>query len=130
MPPAMLADVVLVVHFAYAAFVVLGFLAIVAAPLTRWGWARNRAFRWVHLLAMAFVGLEALIGMACPLTVWEYALRSQAGRADDETPFIARLAAQLLYYRLPSWVFTASYLALTLLALLLWHWVPPRPRGG
>jgi len=126
--PRLLADIVLLLHLAYAAFVVLGFLAILAAPLTRWGWVRNRSLRWAHALAMGFVGLEAAIGMACPLTVWEFALRRQAGSGAEEGDFIARLAAKLLYYHFPPWVFTSAYLALTLLAVLLWFWVPPRPR--
>jgi hypothetical protein len=125
-----LADVVVVAHFCYAAFVVLGFLAIGLGAWRGWRWARQRGFRWVHALAMGFVGVEALIGMACPLTEWEAALRARAGQPVGQGAFIARIASQLLFYHLPAWVFTAAYVALTVLAVLLWRWVPPVRRGA
>jgi hypothetical protein len=51
---AALADAVVVLHFAYAAFVVGGFAAILLGRLLGWGWIRNLPFRIVHFAAMAF----------------------------------------------------------------------------
>jgi hypothetical protein len=129
MNPATLADVIVVAHFLYAAFVVLGFAAIGLGAWRGWEWVRHRGFRWAHGLAMGFVGVEALIGMACPLTVWEAALRERSGHLADQGAFLSRIASRLLFYDLPPWVFTAAYLALTAAVLLLWRWVPPRCRG-
>ncbi len=65
------ADLVVAVHVAYVAYVVLGQLAIlVAAPFKR-QWARNPWFRFTHLGAIAVVAYEAIRGLRCPLTVWE-----------------------------------------------------------
>lgn len=130
MEPGTLADVLVVVHALYAGFVVCGFAAVIAGGTLGWGWVRQRGFRQLHAGAMLFVGAEALIGMACPLTLWEGALRARAGDAPQEGAFIARFAARLLYYDLPPWSFTSGYLALSLLVLLLWRWVPPRRRGA
>lgn len=130
MSPETAADVVVVLHLGYAAFVVAGFPAIVAGGLLGWRWVRNLPFRVVHLAAIAFVGLEGVIGMVCPLTELEYLLRpAGAGGSGSGGAFIARLAARLLYYDFPPWVFTAAYLALTLLAAALLFAVPPRRRG-
>jgi hypothetical protein len=125
---AALADAVVVLHFAYAAFVVGGFAAILLGRLLGWGWIRNLPFRIVHFAAMAFVGVEGVIGLVCPLTELEYRLRLAAGAGAEEGAFIARLAARLLYYDFPLWVFTAAYVALTLLAAWLLYAVPPRRR--
>lgn len=128
MNPATLADVVVVAHFAYAAFIVLGFAAILWGGWRGWGWVRHRGFRWVHGLAMGLVGVEAVIGMACPLTVWEAVLRQRSGQGPEPEEFIARVASRLLFYDFPPWVFTTAYLVLTGSVVLLWRWVPPRRR--
>ncbi|HEX7926000.1 MAG TPA: DUF2784 domain-containing protein [bacterium] len=124
-----LADVIVVAHFLYAAFVVAGFLAIIVGGTAGWPWVRNRVFRWAHGLAMGFVGVEAVIGMACPLTVWEAQLRQRAGTSAEDGEFIARWASKLLFYNAPPWVFSAGYIALTLLVFVLWHWVRPHPKS-
>jgi len=72
---ALLADVVLVVHFAFVLFVVGGFALILAGAALGWRWVRNRTFRYSHLAAIVFVAAESLVGMACPLTHWEHVLR-------------------------------------------------------
>jgi hypothetical protein len=125
MNPATLADVIVVAHLAFAAFIVLGFVAIGVGGWRGWGWVRHRKLRWAHALAMGLVGVEALIGMACPLTVWEAALRERAGQSADPGAFVARIASRLLFYDFPPWVFTTAYLALTAAVLLLWRWLPP-----
>lgn len=120
----MLADLVLYLHFAFVAFVVLGALGIVLGKPLRWSWTRNRLFRHLHLAAIVFVALETLLGIACPLTVWENRLRG----IEHETGFIARFVQSLLYYDLPGWVFATAYVAFALFVLLLYRWSPPHAR--
>ena len=93
-----IADAVLVVHFAFVAFVVGGLALIWIGKTLRWGWVRNFWFRIAHLGAIAFVALEAVIGVACPLTVWEYLLR---GDRPNGPSFVERLIAPLIFYDLP-----------------------------
>jgi hypothetical protein len=76
----LLADALLVVHFAIAAFILGGLIAVWVGAALAWGWVRNPWFRYLHLGAIAFVALEALAGIACPLTVWEDLLRGGGGR--------------------------------------------------
>lgn len=121
----MLADVLVVVHFVIAGFVVGGLIVVWLGAALGWTWVRNPWFRYLHLGAIAFVAAEALLGIACPLTVWEDALR---GGVRPES-FIARWVHRLLYYRAPEWVFTAAYVLWTLATLLTLRLVPPRRKA-
>lgn len=125
-----MADVILVVHFLIAGFIVAGLpLVWVGAAFGAsggWRWVRNPWFRYLHLAAIAFVAIEALLGIACPLTVWEDLLR---GGLRPET-FVGRWVGHLLYYRAPEWVFTAAYCAWAAASLLTLRFVPPRRTAG
>lgn len=127
---ALLADVILVVHFAFVLFVVGGFALILAGAALGWRWVRNSAFRYAHLAAIVFVAAEALVGMACPLTVWEHVLRRTS---PDGPSFIAGWVSRLLYYNLPEWAFATAYVVFaSAVAVTLWL-IPPggdRPREG
>ena len=127
---ALLADVVLVVHFAFVLFVVGGFALILIGAALGWRGVRNRAFRYAHLAAIVFVAAEALVGMACPLTLWENVLR---GTSPDGPSFVARWVSRLLYYDLPEWVFATAYVVFaSAVAVTLWL-IPPGghcPREG
>jgi polyferredoxin len=123
-----LADVVVVLHAAYVAFVVFGELAILLGIVLRWSWIRNRTFRLLHLSAILVVVLEAWCGITCPLTTWENWLRSQGGQTVEEGDFIGRWLHHALFYRAEPWVFTTIYSvfgALVILSLIL---APPRGR--
>jgi len=121
----MMADVVLVVHFLIAAFIVGGLLLVWIGAALGWRWVRNPWFRYAHLGAIAFVAAEAVLGVMCPLTVLEDMLRGSV----PEESFTSRWIRALLYYRAPEWVFTAAYVAWTAATLLTLRWVPPRRAG-
>jgi len=116
-----LADIILVVHFAFVLFVVGGLGAIWAGAFLGWGWIRNFWFRVIHLCAIGFVAAEAILGLWCPLTIWEAALRG----ARTEKGFIAQWIHRLMFFDLPPWVFTATYVAFALLVVVTFWAVPP-----
>ena len=122
------ADVVVVVHFAYVAFVILGLAAIVVGAAANWHWTRNAIFRSVHLLAILIVVVESLCGVTCPLTTWEHTLRSQAGDASYEGDFVATFVHETLFIEAEPWVFTLCYSLFGLLVLLSFWFSPPRFR--
>ena len=101
----MLADLLLVLHFSIAVFIIGGLILVWIGALGRWAWIRDPWFRYLHLAAIAFVAAEALLGYACPLTIWEDLLR---GGVRPES-FIARWVYRLLYYNAPEWIFTTLY---------------------
>ena len=64
----MMADIVVAVHAAYVAVVVIGFAAILVGSAMQWRWVRNFYFRAAHLAMILLVYAEALVGTGCPLT--------------------------------------------------------------
>jgi polyferredoxin len=125
-----LADVVVVLHASYVAFVVLGELVILLGILLRWEWIRNRTFRIAHLGAILIVVLEAWFGITCPLTTWEDWLRSQAGQTVEEGDFIGRWVHQALFYQVDPSVFTMIYSGFGALVILTLIVSPPRWRSA
>ncbi|HXM83504.1 MAG TPA: DUF2784 domain-containing protein [Burkholderiales bacterium] len=122
----MIADALLIAHFAIAAFIVGGLVLVWAGAALGWRWVRNRWFRYLQLAAIAFVAAEAVLGVACPLTVWEDMLRGGL-RAES---FIGRWVQRLLYYQAPEWIFTAGYVCWTLATLITLRLVPPRRKAA
>jgi hypothetical protein len=125
---AYLADLVVAVHLAFVAFVVVGELVILIGRLCRWEGVRNFWFRSAHLLAIGVVAFEALSNIPCPLTTWEYDLREAAGqRVDRGTTFIGKVARDVLFYR-PENPATIERLHIAFGALVLatYVFIPPR----
>ena len=120
-----LADLILIVHFAFVLFVVGGLVTIWIGAALGWRAVRNRWFRWSHLAAILFVTAEAIFGIVCPLTVWEDTLRG----TQSETSFIARWVHRVLFYDFPEWVFTVAYVAFALVVAATFWLVPVAKRG-
>lgn len=123
---SLLADVVVVIHLAYVAFVVFGLLAILAGYLFKWQWIRNVPFRIVHLAMILIVAAEALAGIVCPLTTLEKYLRARAGQTVRDGSFVGQLVHDLLFYNAPAWFFTVAYCVFGGMVLLTFALVPPR----
>ena len=125
---AWLADIVLVLHLAFVAFVVIGQVLILIGWAAGWHWTRNWLFRVVHLSAISFVVLEAWCGVTCPLTVLEDWLLRGAGGAGYNTSFIGHWMQRLLYYSAPSWVFGIAYSVFAAIVALTFIIHPPQRR--
>lgn len=122
----LIADLVLVTHASFVAFVVLGLIAILYGGYRHWGWVRNRWFRAIHLLAIGFVVAESWLGVVCPLTEWESRLRLAAGGSAYADSFIQHWLHELLFYDFPAWIFTMAYTVFGILVLIAWMLVPPK----
>ena len=123
---AIAADLVLLAHTLFVAFVVFGLLLIVAGGPLGWSWVRNPWFRAAHLAGIGIVVLQAWAGIVCPLTTWEMALRARAGDAAYSGSFVGHWLEELLYYQAPPWVFAVAYTIFGVLVVLSWIWVRPR----
>ena len=86
-----LADAVLVLHFGFIAFALLGGLLV-------WRWPR---LAWLHLPAAAWAAGIAFLGGICPLTPLENRLRAAGGEAGYEGGFIEHVVEGIVY---PGWL--------------------------
>ena len=82
-----LADLVLLIHFAFIVFVIVGgFFA------SRWRW-----LPWVHLPAVAWAVVLECLGWICPLTPLENLLRQASGEAGYAGGFLEHYLVQVVY---------------------------------
>ena len=127
---SLLADTILVIHFAFVVFVVVGFILILLGLIARWSWVHNRKFRIAHLAAIGFVVVQAWFSQLCPLTVWENELRSRAGQSYYSETFIEHWLHKVLFFDAEPWIFTTIYTAFGLLVLLVWFLGRHRVKKG
>jgi len=117
---SLLADTILVVHFAFVVFVVLGFLLILIGLLARWAWIHKPYFRITHLAAIGCVVLQAWFDQICPLTLWENELRRRAGQPSYTETFVEHWLHKILFYQAEPWVFTTIYTCFGALVAVVW----------
>lgn len=122
---AILADFVVIAHFAYVLFILLGALAIVVGWWRNWSWVRSLWFRAAHLLAMGIVAVQAWLGIVCPLTSLENDLRERAGQLAYPGAFIGYWVHELLFVDATPGMLTLAYAAFLVVVLLGWWFAPP-----
>jgi hypothetical protein len=83
----LLADLVVVLHLLFVAFVVLGGLAVLRWP----------RLAWVHVPVALWGALVEFTGWGCPLTPLENDLRRLGGEAGYEGGFVERYLTAVLY---------------------------------
>ena len=120
----LLADFVLLAHFAITVFLVVGMLLIPLGAYWHWSWVRARRMRQIHAGLMALIAIEAVFHITCPLTVLEALLRHAAAPKS----FWADQLSKILYWDLPLEFFTILYVCCVIWILYLWKSVPPRNR--
>ena len=82
-----LADLILVTHFAFAIFTVLGGLLVL-----RW-----RALLWLHLVSVFWGVAIQWANWTCPLTPLESCLREMGGEGGYRGGFIEHYVSMILY---------------------------------
>ena len=127
---SLLADVIVVVHLAYACFVLFGFMAIVIGVPRSWKWIKNLHFRTIHLVCTVFVPLQTLLGMICPLTTLENFFLRASGAEGYSRSFIGNLVSKILFYDAPEWVFGIIYVALAIVVIIYYIFYPPMRLAG
>ena len=116
-----LADLLMIIHFLWAVFMVIGL------PLGLL--LRSPVLRWAHFLGMVVTAFFAGAGMYCPLTVWEEALRWRGDPISSyEGSFLAHHLSSILYPRIEPWILRGASVAwgvLTIAAMIM-----IRPKKG
>lgn len=103
---SVLADLVVLIHLAFVAFVVFGGLLVL----------RHARLAWVHIPAALWGVLIEFTGGVCPLTPLENSLRMRGGEAGYSGGFIDHYLIPLLY---PSGLTRNTQIVLGSLALAL-----------
>jgi len=122
----LLADAVLVIHFGFATFIVLGFVLIWIGFFLKWPFVRNFYFRLAHLIAMGVVMVETLIGLLCPMTSLEVRLRLLAGGGGYKGSFMQHWLHRVLYIEISEEAFRVIYAIFFLFIALTFLVVKPR----
>jgi hypothetical protein len=113
-----LAELVVVVHAGFVAFVVLGAVLVLRWPRVA----------WLHVPAAVWGVLIEYVGGVCPLTPLEHALRARGGEAGYSGGFVEHYLLPVLYpiglTRPAQWVLGTLALAVNLAAyaLVLRRW--------
>jgi len=115
------ADIVIVIHFLWIAFVILGF------PITLW--LNSPRWRFIHLTAVIWMVLMQVSHSICPLTYLEAWLKSEGRGAEVYSgKFIIETIERLIYIdnvTLEKIMYaTGAYLVLIALSF----WFRPIPR--
>jgi uncharacterized protein DUF2784 len=84
---SLLADLIVLLHFAFVLFVLFGGLLTVKWPRVV----------WIHGPALLWGCLVEFMGMICPLTPLENRLRIQGGEAGYHGDFLTRWLLSILY---------------------------------
>jgi hypothetical protein len=111
---AWVADSVVVVHFFYILFLILG-------PVLSLRWPRLRR---IHLAAIGLAVLIQGFAFLCPLTALEIWLRGGWAKRTAEPSFIGRYIEPVVYPGLSQATVTALTFLLAAVTVLLYLWVP------
>jgi hypothetical protein len=87
MLPKILADSVLLLHFAFVLFAVLGGIAVFS----------KQGVAWLHVPVVLWSSMVNFAGWTCPLTPLENLFRLRAGQAGYEGGFIQHYIEPLVY---------------------------------
>lgn len=117
---AWVADQVVVIHFFYILFLVLG-------PLLSLRWPRIRK---IHLAAIGLAVLIQGFAFLCPLTALEIWLRGGWAARGGEPGFIVRYIEPIVYPGFSQATITTLTFLLAVVTVLLYLWVPGKAEGG
>jgi Protein of Unknown function (DUF2784) len=89
------AEIVLLVHLAWCAWVVLGWIAASGRPV----------LRNLHIASLLYaIVIESVPWPPCPLTVAEEWFEARGGIAPARGPFLIRLLDGVVYPNVPAWL--------------------------
>lgn len=121
MPYAIAADIVIVIHVLWIAFVILGFPVLL--------WINNARWRLIHLAAVIWMVLMQLTRSICPLTYLEAWLKSEGRGAEVYSgKFLIETIERLIYVDTVTLEKITWATGIYLLLIALSFWFRPLPR--
>ncbi len=126
MPVRLLADLIVVVHFAWILFMLIGFVL----TLLGFWWKKffdKWLFRTLHLLGIVYVGLLAVLREYCPLTILENALREKySPHLTYPGSFIVHYLQRLVYPDIQPLMILIPTMIIAIFTILVFIFRPPR----
>lgn len=123
---SILADALVVIHFVWIVFILVGFALTVRAfwkPVFFDWWI----FRTTHLAGILFVAGLEILGKFCPLTVWENTLRRSYDPSHTYPgSFIVQYIAKLVYPEVDPLVLVIPTVFIAVFTLIVFVLRPPR----
>ncbi|CAN2041212.1 DUF2784 domain-containing protein [Candidatus Magnetomoraceae bacterium gMMP-15] len=118
------ADLIMIIHFIFAAFVVLSVPIIWIGFFLKKKFVYNPIFRLSHLLAMGIIIMQALFGVICPLTEWEMDLRLKAGGGNVYfESFMQHWIHKILFFeasdRIFQWIYGIFFILIVLSMVII-----------
>ena len=120
----LLADTVLILHFLFVLFNVIGILLIWIGKYMNWQWIHYFWFRVIHFASILFVIFLSLWDISCPLTVLEKNLRLFGGEGFYNQSFIQFWIHKILFYNAPEEIFIIIYIIFSMLVAGTFIFVP------
>lgn len=120
-----IADLLMVTHFAWIIFMIWGFVLTIRgffrpAFFDRW------LFRTTHLSGILLVAVIESLGKYCPLTIWENSLRTHYDPSTDYPgSFIVGHIENIVYPNVGPLILTIPTIGLALMTLVVFVLRPP-----
>lgn len=121
------AQAILAVHVASAAFIIGGVGAIALGRRLGWRWTRDPWWRLAHVVALGIVVVQKLLGQTCFLSVWEQHFLAIAQHGEYRVPVVHAIADDVIHVPLPLSFAVTVYTAVWCLLVVLWLRLPGRP---
>ena len=125
MRDAALANIVLIVHFAWAVWMISGVvLALLGFRWPRlWEW---RKFRTTHLIGLIATATTPFWpGGTCPLTIWEWQLRGDGVVSTQPQSFVLHWLDKLLFWNVNPLILSLVSASGALAAIIIFIMRPP-----
>lgn len=120
-----IADSIVMIHFAWILFMITGFILTIRGFyhkefFDRW------LFRTIHFIGIAYVSLLAIMGKYCPLTLWENALRAEYGsNLTYPGSFIIQYTERLVYPDINPWIIVIPTIFIAVFTIVVFILKPP-----
>jgi len=130
-----LADLVVLIHFAWILFILWGFILTVCGSISvyvlrtadRWrtffdGWI----FRTIHLGGIVYTAVLTVLGKHCPLTILENKLKEQYNtELTYPGSFVVHYIEKIFYSEANFWLFVIPTIIITVFTVLMFIVRPP-----
>lgn len=121
-----LADIIVVMHFAWILFILTGFIL----TITGFWWKKffdKWLFRTIHLGCVLYLSiLDIMGGKPCPLTIWENILRAKYDpNLTYPGSFIAHYIGKLVYPDINPSILLISYIFIYVFTIIIFIVKPP-----